>query len=320
MELAHHSLMRRFLVLIVAVAGCATAEGGDIEITGPMRDAGKSDSSAILPDDDVGTDDSAAPPSETAPIEDTGSIKESGSIFETDPGCDAGLTSCGATCVDLSKNEKNCGMCGKACAATEVCNAGACEIVCVAPTTKCGTACVNTNTNEANCGMCGKACAAGETCVSGTCTPPVTKTDVAFPSTTSTVSGSMSGTLGAGGGGRFYVNGDAVSQTFTRAAPVTKLTLSFRMSDYTSNWCTVGTLTWNVLVNGTVVGNYSWLGGTTPWEFGVPGPDQSISKTYSFAAIAPVSGGFTLRLQATKTVCPSGGSWNWYPGGSASME
>jgi hypothetical protein len=50
----------------------------------------------------------------------------------------------------------NCGMCGRACAASQVCGGG-------------GTQCVNTQTSNNNCGMCGYACPTSTTCMMGAC-------------------------------------------------------------------------------------------------------------------------------------------------------
>jgi hypothetical protein len=85
-------------------------------------------------------------------------------------GCGAGLAACGSTCVDPSKDPKNCGTCGHACAPSQVCMNGACSIDCVSPQTKCGQSCVSTATDPANCGGCNKACANGLSCVASQCT------------------------------------------------------------------------------------------------------------------------------------------------------
>ena len=141
-------------------------------------------------------------------------------------------------------------------------------------------------------------------------------TTVTFPDTTSTTYDSVDGvksTLGSGGGGVFYVSGTYCEQTFPRATSVSELDLDFRMADLTTGCSTGATLSWNVEVNGTVVGTYSFVSAS---DFG----DRTIVESYTFAPIAPVSGGFTLRLEATSTVCSGGSSWNWYPGGTATMK
>jgi hypothetical protein len=135
-----------------------------------------------------------------------------------------------------------------------------------------------------------------------------------FPSTGSQVgnTGSVTGTLGAGGGGGFrFTTGDFVQEGFTRTAAYTRLDLNFQMSDVTAG-CAVGqALSWNVLVNGVVVGTYGFAGGT-----GVN--PRTITGTYTFAS--QPAGTATVRLQATTSVCPGGSSWNWIAGGSATLR
>jgi hypothetical protein len=145
-----------------------------------------------------------------------------------------------------------------------------------------------------------------------TCTVP-SPTDVSFPTTTSTCAGPDSpGALGSGGGGVRYQTGDSVSQTYAGATSSTELILDFTMSDETAG-CSAGvTLDWNVELNGTVVGTYSWVSASAS--------SHTVSETYTYAAIAPISGEFTIELIATSTVCVGGGSWNWNPGGTATIE
>jgi len=121
--------------------------------------------------------------------------------------------------------------------------------------------------------------------------------------------------MGAGGTGRFYAAGDYVEQAYARSTSATKLDLTFKMVDFTDyTWCYTGTLAWKVMVNGTQVGTYSWVAG---YSFGA---DKPITKSYTFGAIAPVSGMFTLRMESTTAVCSGGGSWNWYAGGTATLQ
>lgn len=78
---------------------------------------------------------------------------------------------CGAACVNVQNDFKNCGVCGNVCGANQDCKAGKC--VCVnAMQTACGAMCVNTSNDSNNCGGCGKRCDAsldGGTCVAGLC-------------------------------------------------------------------------------------------------------------------------------------------------------
>jgi hypothetical protein len=77
------------------------------------------------------------------------------------------LAQCGASCVDTKTNPLNCGACGKACTAPQLCNGGTCG--CPAGSALCGTACADLGSDAKNCGACGKACGAGEACVAGAC-------------------------------------------------------------------------------------------------------------------------------------------------------
>jgi hypothetical protein len=63
-----------------------------------------------------------------------------------------GQTCCSGVCVDVAANPFHCGMCGRACAAGELCCAGSCV-----------------PTGPAHCGACGRACGTGETCAASTC-------------------------------------------------------------------------------------------------------------------------------------------------------
>jgi len=62
-------------------------------------------------------------------------------------------TCCGGVCVSLT-TVQNCGTCGNACAAGQLCCNGVC-----------------TTQSTANCGACGHACTAGQLCCNGVCTP-----------------------------------------------------------------------------------------------------------------------------------------------------
>jgi len=86
--------------------------------------------------------------------------------------CGTGSTQCGDTCTVVARDSQNCGACGKACAATELCSAGTCVPAaggCTMGTTKCGTECVDTKTDDRNCGMCGTKCGANKVCMAGAC-------------------------------------------------------------------------------------------------------------------------------------------------------
>jgi len=78
--------------------------------------------------------------------------------------CPGGQTSCSGTCTDTKFDPANCGACGTACKADEVCNGGTCASTCSAPLLKCGTKCVDPAIDPNNCGSCDTKCVAGEVC------------------------------------------------------------------------------------------------------------------------------------------------------------
>jgi hypothetical protein len=124
-------------------------------------------------------------------------------------GCTQGLSACGTSCVNLASDIANCGECGSACGAGQVCVDGACtcsdglvycdgscvdvqsngshcggcnvacgDLVCADGVcqsscpdgqTPCGTSCVDLASDIANCGECGNACVAGAACEAGRC-------------------------------------------------------------------------------------------------------------------------------------------------------
>jgi hypothetical protein len=146
-----------------------------------------------------------------------------------------------------------------------------------------------------------------------TCADAGSTTDVSFPTTTSTCAGQSPGPLGSGGTSEYrWESGDSVSQAYARTTSSVELILDFQMSDSTEG-CGAGvTLDWNVELNGTVVGSFSWLSASAS--------THTVSETYTYTAIAPVSGEFTIEVIATSTVCVGGGSWDWIPGGTATIE
>ncbi|MFO0602792.1 MAG: MXAN_6577-like cysteine-rich protein [Polyangiales bacterium] len=102
--------------------------------------------------------------------------------------CEGGFADCdgapGDGCeVDTRTDNVNCGACGNACPAGQVCSNGACAATCAAPLTRCtdasaadrraGDSCANTANDPANCGRCGAACnldhVAVHACTAGAC-------------------------------------------------------------------------------------------------------------------------------------------------------
>ena len=143
-----------------------------------------------------------------------------------------------------------------------------------------------------------------------------TGTTVSFPTATSSAYSGFGGVvpLGTGGSsGYHYVTGDYVEQAYAVPASVTAIDLDFTMYDGTAG-CAIGkTNAFSVKLNGTAVGTFSWVstgGGAT----------KPVSQKYTFGAIAPSAGKVTIRVEATSTVCSGGSTWNWNPGGTATMR
>lgn len=78
---------------------------------------------------------------------------------------------CDGVCVDFLSDTQNCGACGNACAGTEACNAGTCEVACDYGRYACGGECVDFESDVQHCGGCDQACADGEVCVGWFCRP-----------------------------------------------------------------------------------------------------------------------------------------------------
>jgi len=89
------------------------------------------------------------------------------SILES--GCTTGQTLCENACIDLLTSPQNCGACGNACSAVEVCSAGSCATSCPGGTTQCGQSCVDSQFDPHHCGNCSTVCALGLVCSNGQC-------------------------------------------------------------------------------------------------------------------------------------------------------
>ncbi len=86
--------------------------------------------------------------------------------------CATGQMSCEGACVDVSNNHDNCGTCGHACSATDVCGSGTCGAACPGNQMLCDGTCSDTSSDAMNCGGCGMACNAGDVCVDSACQVP----------------------------------------------------------------------------------------------------------------------------------------------------
>jgi hypothetical protein len=131
-----------------------------------------------------------------------------------------------------------------------------------------------------------------------------------FPSAGSTLGCGYERPLGAGGGASCYVAGERVWETFTGTGLSSTVSAQwdFDMSNYTDPGTTN---TFDVLINGIVIGNYQF----TSVLYGV---DLSFDLPFSFPAIA--GDAYTLEIVATSTVPAGAGSYNWYPGGTVTLS
>jgi hypothetical protein len=83
--------------------------------------------------------------------------------------CTANQVICGGACTSLDHDNGNCGSCGIACGAGQLCSQGKCGTSCGGGTTQCGDSCVELTVDPNNCGSCGNFCGIGSECVSGKC-------------------------------------------------------------------------------------------------------------------------------------------------------
>jgi hypothetical protein len=96
------------------------------------------------------------------------------------------LVGCGkvaASCPpegELLSDRENCGACGHACGADEVCGNGTC-MTCAQDQTLCGDSCVAMDSDVLNCGGCGIACNVGEACIAGECAVPCDTAQLSSP-------------------------------------------------------------------------------------------------------------------------------------------
>ncbi len=79
--------------------------------------------------------------------------------------CPAGEADCDGSCVSLLSSAHNCGACGHACGALEVCSAGACA--CASGIAVCDARCTDLARDPDHCLSCSNACAPAELCDAG---------------------------------------------------------------------------------------------------------------------------------------------------------
>ncbi|MBI5531166.1 MAG: hypothetical protein HY898_00520 [Deltaproteobacteria bacterium] len=135
-------------------------------LAGPLSCEGDSESTTPGPGVDAGADGHVDATQDQAADTTVETAKDSPA--ESAP-CPAGDTLCGVECVDLETDPSNCGGCGVACQASDVCGNGSCATWCPSGTSNCAGKCVATEVDPSNCGGCGKTCKPGELCSSGAC-------------------------------------------------------------------------------------------------------------------------------------------------------
>jgi hypothetical protein len=90
--------------------------------------------------------------------------------------CGGDQTRCGSRCVDLQRDDSNCGACENACTSHEGggsrCEHGSCTFSCTGGLIACGDQCLDVSSDSAHCGACNKVCKNEETCSAGKCTRP----------------------------------------------------------------------------------------------------------------------------------------------------
>jgi hypothetical protein len=112
--------------------------------------------------------------------------------------CPSGWQFCNGMCSDGLSDVANCGMCGRACATGEVCDAGQCRSpdsaactdtcgggrmcqagMCVCPPGQefCAGACTDLQTSDEHCGACEAACTGGKVCEAAECVCSPTQTE-----------------------------------------------------------------------------------------------------------------------------------------------
>ena len=164
-----------------AACGCppgfTQCGSGCTKIESDPSNCGGCGTTCSLPSPDAGPAEWPCGPGVLAPHQGPICAQSSCAIGCTDGHANCNDDICGDGCeTNLANDPKNCGACGHACKAEEVCIDGECE--CSDPSlTYCGR-CVDLQRDEENCGTCGNVCpglvepwkTGGPLCVLGRCT------------------------------------------------------------------------------------------------------------------------------------------------------
>ena len=143
-----------FLIL-AACAGSSTADVNEDAPPQRTNDTGILEPDASLPD-------ASSPDS---------SLPDSGTDDSDVADCQQGTTLCDGSCVNVSSDPSNCGVCGNMCPDLWSCEASACvdSAACNDGFLSCSGSCVDTSSDRNNCGTCGTTCEFGDICEAGSC-------------------------------------------------------------------------------------------------------------------------------------------------------
>ncbi|WP_146649379.1 MXAN_6577-like cysteine-rich protein [Labilithrix luteola] len=160
--------------LVVVGTACA---GAVDEVTGGLDAEADGRAEASSPEE-VRTDASPAEASVDGAVDVDGSdasADTSGDASDRDDGgdvpapCAGSLAHCGAECVDVQTDPRNCSACGNACTAGGTCAQGSCVLVCPAGTSACDGTCVALASDSWHCGDCATQCGPAAFCQNGQC-------------------------------------------------------------------------------------------------------------------------------------------------------
>ncbi len=153
-------------------------------------------------------------------------------------------------------------------------------------------------------------------CIASTCVAVAGSVVEPFPTAgdafTSAANGD--GTIPSGGLTYYqYTTGDSVTSSIfvIPTSSVTGLIEDWTYQDYLGSG---GSETWNIYVNAVLVGSEVLS------DCGYCGSYLTLTDTFNFADIAPVSGGYQIGLILQNTVFPGGGSVAWADGGTTTLE
>jgi hypothetical protein len=157
--------MMRLLAIAACTMGCAIVVDFDRYTAGNeagATDTSVSDTGTAVEDTTVIVTDTGTPVVEdtTVVITDTGTpVVDTGTVMVDTAPVDTFVCpydTCASGCTILKEDAKNCGTCGKVCAAGQYCKNGTCT--CMPGLTSCSGECVDLNGHHEHCGACTTVC------------------------------------------------------------------------------------------------------------------------------------------------------------------